>query len=215
MERNNGRTGNLEARLTELDLSDQSRVRGSLGRQLKERLASNPPAEITPLPETRRWNMVRRPIPAFVLGILVALVFLAVALPEGRAALSKVGKFFQLGDNTVFHQQEDYNEAVMDSILASSAKEIEKGEIYFLHNIYGGFGDYHGDDSYRHRVEPQLDQPGVHHHGPVPHAEVPGKFATMDVMVIPSIWLENAPFVIREAFVFVNEFNGTLFFYLR
>lgn len=140
MESNKGRTGNLEARLTELDLSDQSRVRDSLGWQLKERLASNPPAENTPIPETRRWNMMRRPLPAFVLGILVALVFLAVAHPEGRAALSRVGKFFQLGDNTVFHQQEDFNEAVMDSILASSAKEIEKGEMYFLHNVYGGFG---------------------------------------------------------------------------
>jgi GT2 family glycosyltransferase/glycosyltransferase involved in cell wall biosynthesis len=66
--------------------------------------------------------------------------------------------------------------------------------------IYGGFGGYHGDDSYRSRVEPLLERPGIHHHGPVPHGEIPAAFAGIDVLVVPSIWLENAPFVIREAF---------------
>lgn len=135
----NGKTS-LEQRLADLDFSDQSRIKESLGRELaQEQFRRLHQPQISER-ENRRWNMFRKPVPAFALGILVALAFLAVAHPEGRAALSKIGKFFQLGDNTVFHQQEDYNEAVMDSILASSDKEIEKGEMYFLHNIYGGFG---------------------------------------------------------------------------
>jgi len=66
---------------------------------------------------------------------------------------------------------------------------------------YGGFAAYHGDDSYRARVEPLLRQPGVRHHGSVGRAEVPRALANLDVLVVPSVWLENAPFVIREAFV--------------
>ncbi len=66
--------------------------------------------------------------------------------------------------------------------------------------IYGGFAPYHGDDSYRRRIEPLLAAPEVHHHGPVPNAEVPRALAAIDVLVIPSVWWENAPFVIREAF---------------
>ena len=66
--------------------------------------------------------------------------------------------------------------------------------------IYGGFAAYHGDDSYRRRLEPLLAARGVRHHGPVPNAEVPRALAAIDVLAVPSVWLENAPFVIREAF---------------
>lgn len=66
--------------------------------------------------------------------------------------------------------------------------------------VFGGIAGYHGDDSYRSVVEPLLDQPGVTVHGPVPHERIAEAFAAIDVLVIPSTWIENAPFVIREAF---------------
>lgn len=65
--------------------------------------------------------------------------------------------------------------------------------------VYGGDADYHGDGSYRRRVEPLLATDGVRWHGPVPHERVPEVLADLDVVVVPSVWLENAPFVIREA----------------
>ncbi len=67
--------------------------------------------------------------------------------------------------------------------------------------IYGGFGGYHGDDGYRAQVAPLLDRPGVRHHGPVPRERLAEAFGAIDALVVPSTWLENAPFVIREAFV--------------
>jgi GT2 family glycosyltransferase/glycosyltransferase involved in cell wall biosynthesis len=67
-------------------------------------------------------------------------------------------------------------------------------------DLYGNFAPYHGDDSYRRRLEPLLETPGVRHHGPLPHEEMPRALAGLDVLVVPSIWLENAPFVIREAY---------------
>ncbi len=66
--------------------------------------------------------------------------------------------------------------------------------------LFGGIAAYHGDDSYRQRVQPLLATPGVRMHGPVPHESIAEAFAAMDVLVVPSTWLENAPLVIREAF---------------
>lgn len=67
--------------------------------------------------------------------------------------------------------------------------------------LYGAYSPYHGDDRYRQRLEPLLSRPGVRNAGVVPHERMAEAFAAMDVLVVPSIWIENAPFVIREAFV--------------
>jgi GT2 family glycosyltransferase/glycosyltransferase involved in cell wall biosynthesis len=66
--------------------------------------------------------------------------------------------------------------------------------------IFGGIGDYHGDDGYRRVVEPLMDGPGITVHGAVPHERLAEVFAAIDVLVMPSTWIENAPLVIREAF---------------
>jgi glycosyltransferase involved in cell wall biosynthesis len=67
-------------------------------------------------------------------------------------------------------------------------------------HIYGEPVGYHGDDSYRPRIEAMLSAPGVHRMGGVPHDRIPAALASLDVLVAPSIWLENSPLVIREAF---------------
>ncbi len=36
-------------------------------------------------------------------------------------------------------------------------------------------------------------------HGPLPHAEVPELLARTDLLVVPSLWWENAPLVVQEA----------------
>jgi len=65
--------------------------------------------------------------------------------------------------------------------------------------LFGAPADYHGETSYRAKLEPLLSLPGVTVSGPRPHAEIPAALASMDVMVAPSIWPENSPFVIQEA----------------
>jgi GT2 family glycosyltransferase len=67
--------------------------------------------------------------------------------------------------------------------------------------LYGEHAAYHSDDSYRRRLEPLLATEGVRHEGAIPHADVPRALAEIDVVVMPSIWLENSPLVIREAFL--------------
>lgn len=67
--------------------------------------------------------------------------------------------------------------------------------------IYGAHTPYHGDESYRDRLEALLAQPNVTLGGPLPYADVPQALACLDVLVVPSVWPENSPLVIHEAFL--------------
>ena len=68
-------------------------------------------------------------------------------------------------------------------------------------DLFGAYTHYHGDDGYRAVMEPLLAAPGVTMHGPIAHEAVPAALASLDVLVVPSIWPENSPLVIREAFL--------------
>jgi GT2 family glycosyltransferase/glycosyltransferase involved in cell wall biosynthesis len=94
-------------------------------------------------------------------------------------------------------------------------------------DLIGAYTPYHGDDAYRHRLAPLLAQNGVRKWGSLPHDRVPEALSSIDVLVVPSVWPENSPLVIREAFLagvpviashiggipelVTNERNGLLF----
>ena len=67
--------------------------------------------------------------------------------------------------------------------------------------VIGSQSDYHGDASHRATPEPLLQVEGVHVHGPRPRNQALELLATFDVLVVPSIWPETSPLVIREAFL--------------
>ena len=68
-------------------------------------------------------------------------------------------------------------------------------------DVFGAHTAYHGDDSYRAFFQPLLARPHVRVAGPLPHDRVPDALASIDVLVVPSIWPENSPLVIQEAFL--------------
>jgi GT2 family glycosyltransferase/glycosyltransferase involved in cell wall biosynthesis len=68
-------------------------------------------------------------------------------------------------------------------------------------DLYGAPTPYHGDDSYRTLIESLLHHEGVRLHGPVAHDRVSEALASIDALVVPSIWPENSPLVIQEAFL--------------
>ncbi|OFW32909.1 MAG: hypothetical protein A3G76_14120 [Acidobacteria bacterium RIFCSPLOWO2_12_FULL_65_11] len=68
-------------------------------------------------------------------------------------------------------------------------------------DLFGAYSAYHGDDSYRQRLEPLLKQDVVRAHGAIAHERVADALASIDVLVVPSIWPENSPLVIQEAFL--------------
>ncbi|MBI3493616.1 MAG: glycosyltransferase [Acidobacteria bacterium] len=68
-------------------------------------------------------------------------------------------------------------------------------------DLYGAPVDYHGDDRYRRQLDPLLNQQAVQVHGAIAHDRVAHALSALDVLVVPSIWPENSPLVIHEAFL--------------
>jgi len=67
--------------------------------------------------------------------------------------------------------------------------------------LLGAHVDYHGDASYRGALAPLLANDHVRLAGPIAPEDVPRALSEIDVLVVPSIWPENSPLVIREAFL--------------
>ena len=68
-------------------------------------------------------------------------------------------------------------------------------------HLFGEVADYHGDPSYRRQLEPLLARTNVVVHGAVPHERIAEAFDAIDLLVVPSIWEENSPLIIQEAFL--------------
>ncbi|HZB26342.1 MAG TPA: glycosyltransferase, partial [Vicinamibacterales bacterium] len=83
-------------------------------------------------------------------------------------------------------------------LLLEAAAALPAGRVTV--DLLGAATPFHGDARYDEQLAPLLGQPFVRKRGPVPRHRVPGAFGDVDVLVVPSIWIENAPFVIREAF---------------
>jgi glycosyltransferase involved in cell wall biosynthesis len=58
----------------------------------------------------------------------------------------------------------------------------------------------HGSSDYIGQLQGLAGDLGVHVGGAFTREELGGLFASADLLVLPSLWVENAPFVIREAF---------------
>ena len=83
-------------------------------------------------------------------------------------------------------------------VLLEAVASLPSDRVAFT--VAGGVAPYHGDDSYGDLVRPMLERPGINWIGTVAHDRIPALLASLDVLVVPSIWIENAPFVIKEAF---------------
>jgi GT2 family glycosyltransferase/glycosyltransferase involved in cell wall biosynthesis len=84
-------------------------------------------------------------------------------------------------------------------VLLEAVNKLPRGSVSV--DLYGAHTAYHGDDSYRRQLEPVLEQPDVRMHGPIAHDAVASALAAIDILVVPSIWPENSPLVIHEAFL--------------
>jgi GT2 family glycosyltransferase/glycosyltransferase involved in cell wall biosynthesis len=133
--------------------------------------------------------------------------FVEFGIPADRIAVSRYG-FDRRGFQAATHTSSGplrlgFVGSLMASkaphILLEAASRLPPGSVTV--ELFGSFSAYHGDDSYRRQLEPLLALPGVQLHGPVPHDQIPERLATIDALVVPSIWPENSPLVIHEAFL--------------
>jgi len=84
-------------------------------------------------------------------------------------------------------------------VLLEAASRLPAGSVSV--DLFGAHVAYHGDDSYRSKLDRLLTAECVSAHGPLPHEKIPDALASIDVLVVPSIWPENSPLVIQEAFL--------------
>ena len=79
--------------------------------------------------------------------------------------------------------------------------------------IHGPFPPYHGDAGYEARVRAALGPHAGAIRGPFPHGRLAEILGGLDVLVVPSLWEENAPLTVEEAFahgvpVVVSDHGG-------
>ncbi|MEA3346427.1 MAG: glycosyltransferase [Chloroflexota bacterium] len=80
-------------------------------------------------------------------------------------------------------------------ILIQALRETRSPDIE-LH-IYGELGIF---PEYGKRIARSRPDPRVYLHGRVSREQVPQVLASADILVVPSLWYENSPLVIQEAF---------------
>lgn len=68
-------------------------------------------------------------------------------------------------------------------------------------HIYGMNLPYDGYEHYGHELRQLATNPNIHFMGPYANTDVARILAEIDVLVVPSIWYENSPLTIHEAFI--------------
>lgn len=68
-------------------------------------------------------------------------------------------------------------------------------------NFFGEFSPYDGFHDYETYVRALAGHPKIHFRGNFEHEEVAACFSEIDILVVPSLWPENAPLTIQEAFL--------------
>ncbi|TFG94726.1 MAG: glycosyltransferase, partial [Myxococcales bacterium] len=133
--------------------------------------------------------------------------FLSFGVPEQRIALHAYGHAHAPFGVRRRVASERLRIGFIGSLMASKAPHLLLEAFAGLPpgratlRLCGQISAYHGDDGYRRVLEPLLAIPDVHFEGPVDHAEVPHLLGKLDVVVVPSVWIENAPLGISEVFL--------------
>ena len=83
-------------------------------------------------------------------------------------------------------------------VLLDAIEQLPAGSV--VADVLGTTGSYHGESDYVASIERRLEHRAIRRLGPVPHERMRAILTDLDVLVVPSTWIENAPFIIREAF---------------
>jgi GT2 family glycosyltransferase/glycosyltransferase involved in cell wall biosynthesis len=183
------------------------KVIGAAGRQVLSAVAqATPPGDSASLRRTRHMREVMNRVDRFLApSRSLGNWFVAQGVPPERLSFSPYGldqePLRRVTRQRVSHLRIGYVGTLMVSkgpdVLLEAFRRLPPGRATV--ELFGAPADYHGDASFRRRLAPLVDIPGVRVSGPQPHARIPDALASMDVLVAPSIWPENSPFVIQEA----------------
>jgi hypothetical protein len=128
--------------LAALDLAGESRVRESLRECLTQAMKERRARLVAPAPR-RPWLM-RRPVLAAEIAVLVAVALLAVVAPRSLAALvepvMRMLERVRVGDHTEIVQQVPMTAAEEAALVEQLRQRLANGQSWSLRTPYGGFG---------------------------------------------------------------------------
>jgi glycosyltransferase involved in cell wall biosynthesis len=133
-------------------------------------------------------------------------LFVSHGLPAAKVSLMRQGVDHSLHSEGKSRSDQRLRIGFLGSLMVSKAPHVLLEAFATLPqgaatlDVFGSLAAYHGDDSYRRRLAPLLGAPGVRWSGGLEHARVSAALAALDVIAVTSVWLENAPFVVEEAF---------------
>lgn len=133
--------------------------------------------------------------------------FVAFGIDPDRISVSEYGLAPMMDRPQSSGQRRPLRVGFLGSLMASKAPHLLIEACAGLPadsvtvDLWGDAVDYHGDDRYRSQLRAWLDRPGVRAHGKLAHGDVAAALARIDVLAVTSIWPENSPLVIREAFL--------------
>jgi GT2 family glycosyltransferase/glycosyltransferase involved in cell wall biosynthesis len=132
--------------------------------------------------------------------------FVRFGVPRSRLQLQQMGIDVRAFSDLPRQDSDRLRLGFIGSLMVSKAPHVLLDAFAGLPHervsltIAGDVVPYHGDDSYASRLRPLLAAADVRWLGGVKHGQVPSILASLDVLVVPSVWIENAPLVIKEAF---------------
>lgn len=154
-----------------------------------------------------RWAAVRRLAERVDLFLApsayLAEQFCAFGLPEDKVRISDYGF-----DTTAFERRTDLP-AKLRSFAFLGSLVPHKG-VHILLDAFEAlpsdarleiFGSPDYRPAYAAHLRSRARHPGIRFRGGVPPAQVPSVLHSIDALVVPSIWRENSPLTIHEAFL--------------
>jgi GT2 family glycosyltransferase/glycosyltransferase involved in cell wall biosynthesis len=133
--------------------------------------------------------------------------FVRFGIPADRIAIARYGFDHAPFANLVRTQSKMLRLGFIGSLMISKAPHVLLEAFAKLPpgratlDLFGTYVPYHHDDGYRHRLEKLFAIDNARVHGVIAHDRIPQALATIDALVVPSIWPENSPLVIQEAFL--------------
>jgi glycosyltransferase involved in cell wall biosynthesis len=130
--------------------------------------------------------------------------FIEFGVPEGRISTAPYG-IEASGGHATRQAGKPLQLGFVGSLMASKAPHLIIEAVQQLPadaitlDVFGGYSAYHGDDTYWHQLARWVGDPRVRFHGAVPHDRIREALSALDVLIVPSIWPETSPIVIREA----------------
>jgi GT2 family glycosyltransferase/glycosyltransferase involved in cell wall biosynthesis len=136
----------------------------------------------------------------------LAAQFSGFGIPNGRLARCNQGISLAPFDNLQRSAANQLRLGFVGGLLPTKGCDVLLDAVDLLPpgavtlDLLGGHQGYHGEIDFAESMMFRLGHPAIRRLGVISHDRMATVLGDLDVLIVPSIWIENAPFIIREAF---------------